>query len=59
VRLGGLPGAVALQAVDEESDDDGGDEEFHGIKFALIAILPTVAEQTLCINILPTTLTAC
>jgi hypothetical protein len=35
VGVGDLAGVVALQAVDDESDDDGGDEEFHGTKFAL------------------------
>jgi hypothetical protein len=59
VGLGGLAGAVALEAVDDGCDDDGGDEKFHGAKFALIAFLPRVADQTLCIKILPTTLASC
>jgi hypothetical protein len=57
--VGEAAGVVALQAVDDEGDDEGGDEKFHGTKFALVALLPTVAELTLCDKILPRTLTAC
>jgi AraC family transcriptional regulator, transcriptional activator FtrA len=53
---GGCTGSVALQAVDEEADDECGDEKFHGTKFALIVILPPVAELTLCVDFLPRTL---
>jgi hypothetical protein len=59
VGVGDLAGVVALQAVDDESDDDGGDEEFHGTKFALGGFLPTVAGVPLCNKILPRTLAAC
>jgi hypothetical protein len=51
---GGVAVVVAFEGVDEEGDDGGGDEEFHGAKFALVSILPTVAGRTLCVDILPT-----
>lgn len=52
-------GPVAFQAVDDRSDYGRGDDDFHGTKFATVAILPPVAEVTLCGNILPSSLAAC
>ncbi len=51
---------VALQAVDGEGQDDEGEgESGHGKKFAPRYFLPTVADLTLCDNILPSRLRAC
>jgi small ligand-binding sensory domain FIST len=33
VGVGDLARAVALEAPDDDSDEDGGDEKFHGTKF--------------------------
>ncbi len=44
---------VALQAEDEEGDDESKQQKSHGMNPALVQILPPVAGVTRCIDILP------